>query len=59
MKAIAGWIVPEMNWAANPASYIFSLVAANFVAASSVRPNTFTSACPVNDSSTCALSAPV
>ena len=59
MNIIAGLMMPEMNWAPKLASYSSSFVGANRSSTSRWRPNTFTSAWPVNASSTCALSAPV
>ena len=59
MNIIAGWIRPEMNWARKLEAYSASLCSAKVCVASSCRPNTLTSECPVYISSMCPLSRPV
>ena len=56
---IAGWIVPEMNCAPKLAVNSSSFFSLNRCSTSRCRPNTLTSECPVNASSTWALSEPV
>ena len=43
MNIIAGWMMPEMNWARKPASYSLSLCSWKVSRASRCRPKTFTS----------------
>ena len=59
MNIIAGWIVPEMNWARKLAAYSVSLCSAKVCSDSFARPKTFTSECPVYISSMWPLSWPV
>ena len=59
MNIIAGWISPEMNWARKLDAYSLSLCSSKVSAASSCRPKTLTSECPVNISSMWPLSRPV
>ncbi len=56
---IAGWMIPEMNCAPKLALYSSSFLLRNRCSTSCCWPNTFTSACPVNASSICALRVPV
>ena len=52
-------MMPEMNWAPNPALYNSWLRRWNCASTSFWRPNTFTRAWPVKASSMWALSSPV
>ena len=59
MNIIAGMMMPETNWAPKLAWYSSSFFSSNAASTSRWRPNTLTSACPVNASSMWALSSPV
>ena len=59
MNIIAGWMMPEMNWALKLAWNSASLCSVNARFASFRRPKTFTSVCPVYISSMWPLSWPV
>ncbi len=59
MKVAIGMISPDRNCARKLAWKRSSLRCANSASTSRWRPNTLTTAWPVNASSTCALSVPV
>ena len=56
---MAGWIIPEMNWAPKLAWNSSSFFSLNFASTSCWRPKTLTRAWPVKVSSTWAFRVPV